>query len=95
MDNQQLIDKVLRYGRDMGRSDTVRRGNGTRCRVKRWGRWTVRIDLFYANYAPCRAECLLLNNGIPHARYVSADNSIQALQMLYYDGIIVRSERTL
>lgn len=94
-DHQSIIDKTLRYGRDMGRSDTVRSGKGTRARVRRWGRWTVRLDLFFADYKPVRGECLLLNNGVPVARYVSADNSIQALQMLYYDGIIVRSERML
>lgn len=93
--HQDLIDRVLRYGRDMGRSDTVRNGVGTRARVRRWGRWTVRLDIFYADGAPVRAECLLLNNGMPAARYVSADSSVNALHMLYYDGIIVRCERTL
>lgn len=95
MDHQSLIDKVLRYGRDMGRSDTVRKGCGTRARARRWGRWTVRMDIFYADYAPVRGECLLLNNGVPVARYVSTDNTLNGLEMLYYDGIIVRTQRML
>lgn len=93
--HQRVLDKVLRYGRDLGSSDTVRNGKGTRCRVRRWAHYTVRMDLFVADYAPVRAECLILKDKIPVARYVSTDLSVQGLQMLYYDGILIRSENML
>ncbi len=93
--HQAILDKVLRYGRDLGRSDTVRRGTGTRCRVRKYARYTVRLDLFYASYVPLRAECLILCDGLPIARYVTTDDSINTLQALYYDGVLVNVEQTL